>query len=94
VAGLDEQRPDPAEEGGGIADDFPGRRAGTEEPRIAPVRQRVGEGIVGVLEQAGGVGNDPVPVAIDDRHGHERHGGTDGFATGIAPAPPGDGALA
>ena len=71
MGGLDQQRPDAAREGGHIADHRPGNRPGAAHSRIAPVTQRVGQGIVGVPEGAGGGGGHPPPQSVQrwDRQG-------------------------
>ncbi len=66
---LDEQRANAAEEGSHVTDHPPRDGVGTEQAGVARVRQRLGEGVLGVLEHAGGRLDDPIAISVDDPHG-------------------------
>ena len=71
---LHEQGPNPTDERGGVTDDPPRHRVGTEQSRVPRVVERVLQGLGAVREERGRGLDDPILQGSDHRHLLHAHG--------------------
>jgi len=71
---LNQQSPNPADEGSRVTDHRPGNRVRTEQTWVTPIRKSVFQWIGGMSEQAGGRTDHPLSEPIDNTLEHSHYG--------------------